>query len=122
MTDPNTTTAADDLTKAGVNPGDLPAAAAGATALANAGSLTRRYRKKPVEITAAHFTDAAAGGRIAAWAGGSNERSPHEIQIETPEGTMTASLGDYVIRGVAGEFYPCKPEIFDATYEPATGN
>lgn len=119
MTDTNTTA---DLVKAGVTPADLPEAAAGAAALAVADGLTRRYRKKPVEIEAAHFTDAAAGSRIAAWAGGSNERSPHEIQIETREGTMTAALGDYVIRGVAGEFYPCKPDIFDATYEPVTGN
>ncbi len=40
------------------------------------------------------------------------------LVVETLEGTMTASLGDWVIKGVAGEFYPCKPEIFDATYEP----
>lgn len=39
------------------------------------------------------------------------------IAIETLEGTMRALPGDWIIRGVKGEFYPCKPEIFDATYE-----
>lgn len=80
-------------------------------------SEPKRYRKKPVEIEAMHFADVAAGSRIAEWCDGTNANSPHEIQIETLEGTMTASLGDYVIRGVKGEFYPCKPWIFAATYE-----
>lgn len=38
--------------------------------------------------------------------------------IETLEGTMTASKGDWIIKGVNGEFYPCKPDIFEKTYEP----
>ncbi len=37
--------------------------------------------------------------------------------IKTPEGTMRAAPGDYIIRGIKGEFYPCKPDIFHATYE-----
>ena len=41
-----------------------------------------------------------------------------KLMIGTIEGQMFVSPGDYVIRGVAGEFYPCKPDIFDATYEP----
>lgn len=41
------------------------------------------------------------------------------IEIETLEGTMRAELGDYIIKGVKGEFYPCKPDIFEATYELA---
>jgi hypothetical protein len=41
--------------------------------------------------------------------------------IRTLEGDMRAEIGDYVIRGVKGEFYPCKPDIFAATYEPAEG-
>ncbi len=41
------------------------------------------------------------------------------LDIPTLEGTMTANAGDWIIRGVKGEFYPCKPDIFDATYEPA---
>jgi len=39
------------------------------------------------------------------------------ITIHTLEGTMTANEGDWIIRGVKGEFYPCKPDIFEATYE-----
>jgi hypothetical protein len=40
------------------------------------------------------------------------------IRIKTLEGTMMADLGDWIICGVQGEFYPCKPDIFEATYEP----
>ena len=39
------------------------------------------------------------------------------IEIDTLEGTMRADLGDFIIKGVQGEFYPCKPDIFKATYE-----
>jgi hypothetical protein len=42
-----------------------------------------------------------------------------EVHIQTLEGEMVARLGDWVIKGVMGEFYPCKPDIFDATYEEA---
>ncbi len=42
----------------------------------------------------------------------------HVEQIETLEGVMTAQVGDYVIEGVKGEHYPCKPDIFALTYEP----
>ena len=41
------------------------------------------------------------------------------IEIKTLEGTMEATPGDYLIRGIKGELYPCKPDIFDATYESA---
>ena len=41
------------------------------------------------------------------------------VVITTLEGEMTASPGDWIIKGVKGEFYPCKPDIFEATYEPA---
>lgn len=40
------------------------------------------------------------------------------IEIDTLEGTMRANYGDWIIKGVKGEFYPCKPDIFDATYDP----
>lgn len=47
------------------------------------------------------------------------ESGRHEsLIIPTLEGTMEASPGDWIIKGVAGEFYPCKPDIFAATYEP----
>jgi hypothetical protein len=41
--------------------------------------------------------------------------------IRTLEGDMKADIGDWIIKGVAGEFYPCKPDVFEATYEPVTG-
>ncbi|QGT53804.1 hypothetical protein HYQ09_gp040 [Acinetobacter phage vB_AbaM_Konradin] len=44
------------------------------------------------------------------------------LSIETLEGTMTASLNDYIIQGVNGEYYPCKPEIFDKTYDVVLPN
>jgi hypothetical protein len=59
---------------------------------------------------------------LAEWCGGisrmmGDDDRPARIEIPTPEGTMTASPGDWIIRGVKGEFYPCKPDIFAATYE-----
>lgn len=42
----------------------------------------------------------------------------HYAEIPTPEGTMRANVGDWIILGVKGERYPCKPDIFAATYEP----
>jgi len=42
---------------------------------------------------------------------------PRVIFIDTPEGTMKAEAGDWIIQGIAGEFYPCKPSVFEATYE-----
>jgi hypothetical protein len=87
-----------------------------------------RYRKKPVEIEARRFS-AAGPHEVVDWikAGGGRARivdtflevdNPVSvIRIETLEGEMTASPGDWVIRGVKGEFYPCKPDIFEATYD-----
>lgn len=46
---------------------------------------------------------------------------PATLDIDTLEGTMHARAGDWIIRGVQGEHYPCKPDIFDATYEPEEG-
>jgi len=78
----------------------------------------RRYRKKPVVIEAWQLhlgnTD-----QVAAWCGG--EVTMHaegdHVVITTLEGNVVAGPGDWVIKGVAGEFYPCKPGIFNATYE-----
>lgn len=84
-----------------------------------------QYRKKPVVIEAVAVTidgmerpqwllDAINSGTVY-WQGGDD---PH-YSIETLEGTMRANLLDWIIRGVKGELYPCKPDIFAATYEPA---
>lgn len=84
------------------------------------------FQKRPVIIEAMRFADRADGQLIAGWCGGrfvaESKPSDHTdvfygIKIPTLEGVMTASLGDWIIRGVKGEFYPCKPDIFDATYE-----
>lgn len=86
-------------------------------------STPKRYRKKPVVIEAIQLTDDIRNhGRIAAWIesnGGSAEIPFAEpsLYIVTLEGKMRADVGDYVIKGVQGEFYPCKPDIFEATYE-----
>ena len=61
--------------------------------------IKQKFRKKPVVIEA-YQTD-------------------KELEIETLEGTMHASIGDWIITGVKGEPYPCKPDVFEKTYEPA---
>ena len=83
------------------------------------------FRKKPVVIEAREFTVEAMRD-VAAWCAGewryeNGDESKPYIAIHTLEGTMTADLGDYIIRGVKGEFYSCKPDIFAATYDPAPG-
>jgi len=77
------------------------------------------FRKKPVVIEARQF-DGKNGMDLCAWIGGSEHGEDlfgDTIEIVTLEGTMTASVNDWIIKGVKGEFYPCKPEIFAATYE-----
>ena len=82
----------------------------------------RQYRKKPVVIEAAIFCGTLENAeQIIRWS--NKEVSMTEdgildrLVIKTLEGEMTASVGDYIIRGVNGEFYPCKPDIFSKTYE-----
>lgn len=77
------------------------------------------YRKKPVVISAWRFNGDNATD-VAAWCRGKVYQSVAAIPyliISTLEGDHRADVGDYIIQGVAGEFYPCKPEIFSATYE-----
>lgn len=80
-----------------------------------------KYRKKPVVIEAWQFTKDTKNqvfnnitcNKVADFDKNGNE----VIKIQTLEGVMIANLGDYIIKGVKGEFYPCKPDIFEATYE-----
>jgi hypothetical protein len=83
------------------------------------------FRKRPVIIEAKKFTNHTAF-EVAHWCGGRVDQyikpSDHTdvyltLSIPTLEGTMIASHGDWIIRGVEGEFYPCKPDIFEKTYE-----
>lgn len=101
--------------------------------------MTARFRKKPVVIEAQHFTRhmgetvrdfESRAVEIARWCGGrfdfeakASDRTDiaYWITIPTLEGNMRADVGDWIIRGVKGEFYPCKPDIFEATYEPEAG-
>ena|SRR5699024_1563629 len=100
-----------------------------------------KFRKKPVEVEAVQYRELSRTQRVF---GESIERNESEIscfmgvpvrtvflpeegspegkaviEIETLEGTMRADVGDWIIKGVQGEFYPCKPDIFEATYELA---
>lgn len=90
-----------------------------------------QYRKKPIVIEAVRFVN--DGRELAepepAWymAARTIERDEvgsiafvkDRLEIRTLEGVMSATCGDWIIRGVKGEVYPCKPDIFAATYEPA---
>jgi hypothetical protein len=80
------------------------------------------FRKKPVVIEAIQF-DGSNAQEIMDWAGGSavviRSNTADCLTIPTLEGDHLASLDDWIIKGVKGEFYPCKPDIFAATYEEA---
>lgn len=83
-----------------------------------------KYRKKPVIIEAVQFKDDAdALCELSAFIDNQDLRVDYAdpknpvLKIETLEGVMKASVGDYIIKGVNGEFYPCKPDIFQKTYE-----
>lgn len=78
------------------------------------------FRKKPVVIEARQY-DGTNLFELGKWMGLGvfQETFDGNMPIETLEGTMEAAPGDWIIRGVKGEFYPCKPDIFAATYEPA---
>lgn len=82
------------------------------------GAKTMKYRKKSVTIEAVRWT-------------GDNRKEIHDfcsnaymvdcaLYIKTLEGVYIARVGDYIIKGVHGEFYPCKPDIFEETYEEVT--
>jgi hypothetical protein len=79
------------------------------------------FRKKPAEIQAVQITGKETFGLLFDFLDG-NEWMTNDaggIDIVALEGTMTARQGDWIIRRVAGECYPCKPDIFAATYEQA---
>lgn len=83
-----------------------------------------KFKKKPVVIEAMQLNHENIYEKIPAWMGdkydGHGEVGDEAwltLEIETLEGLMTANQGDWIIRGVKGEFYPCKPDIFAMTYE-----
>lgn len=90
-------------------------------------STSQQFRKKPVVIEAYEFQNKAMtpddrpGWLMAATGGGMVTFHPgrdEHLTIRTLEGVMRADKGDWIIRGVKGEIYPCKPDIFAATYDP----
>ncbi len=90
--------------------------------------MTDKYRKKPVVIHAWQFLpDDKIVLDFPKWMGDPYDEQTtgpyihadgETMSMHTLEGTMHARPGDWIIRGVKGEFYPCKPDIFAATYEP----
>jgi lipopolysaccharide export LptBFGC system permease protein LptF len=77
-----------------------------------------KYRKKPLTMEVEHYTgDTASVMNINKFVGKELDGNGRDLFIETLEGVMAISPGDWVIKGVKGEFYPCKPDIFDMTYE-----
>lgn len=95
--------------------------------------INMKFRKKPVVIEAVQFTEAVRDAALfdgqplpdGVRRGASTLHPPTRkvwsasFFIETLEGRMEVSVGDWVITGIKGERYPCKPDIFAATYEPA---
>jgi len=81
-----------------------------------------KFRKKPVVIEAVQFTEESKN-QCFHWVTCTREptwdaRGRPTMKIATLEGDLTVSFGDWIIKGVKGEFYPCKPDIFAATHEP----
>ena len=80
-----------------------------------------KFIKKPVKVEAVQFTKDSKDEVFNFVT--CNKTATHDVegnpilQIQTLEGWHKASLGDWVIKGIKGEFYPCKPDIFDLTYE-----
>ena len=77
-----------------------------------------KYRKKPVIIDAIRWDGSPASAYdIKAAFGGGVRVGAGQLQCRTMEGDLNATPGDYIIQGVKGEVYPCKPDIFEMTYE-----
>lgn len=85
-----------------------------------------RFRKKPVVIEAVQYlgNNSEEVCRVLGMEHGKHVRWTETggMLIVTLEGDMLARVDDWIIKGVKGEFYPCKPDIFAATYEPVTGD
>lgn len=85
--------------------------------------MVRQYRQKPVCIEAIQWTgknenEVAAFCPDCYWDGELPVTEENGVLVvKTPEGQLIASFGDFIIKGVHGEFYPCKPDIFEKTYE-----
>jgi hypothetical protein len=80
------------------------------------------FTKKPVQIEARQYDGTIKNAaELVAWIIQLGQEASYidGLLIETLEGTHSASPGDWIIKGIKGEFYPCKPDIFAATYDPS---
>lgn len=85
-----------------------------------------KFRKKPIVIQAWLWDQTKAtfkilqenGMKFGGYSSHETLDYVHHLTIQTLEGTMRAEKGDWIIKGINGEFYPCKPDIFEKTYEP----
>lgn len=84
-----------------------------------------KFRKKPVVIEAAYWNGTEESTfEVMSFCNSDDVfhvmgKDVEFIEIQTLEGRMRADIGDWIIRGIKGELYPCKPEIFVQTYDPA---
>ena len=78
--------------------------------------MIKKFRKKPIIIEALQNLPINIE-EIKEWLKGKYEIKWGHLVIKTIEGEMTCNDGDWIIKGIKGEFYPCKPEIFEQTYE-----
>lgn len=78
--------------------------------------MIKHYRKKPVVIEAVQWTG-DNWNELMELGCACSQTKDNKILIPTLEGEMTANISDYIIKGIKGEFYPCKPDIFETTYE-----
>lgn len=83
--------------------------------------MIKKFRKKPVVIQAVLYDGSEQAWNAIIEMGCTETQQDvdqlHDFHIKTLEGLMLCKKGDYVIKGIKGEFYPCKPDIFEATYE-----
>jgi hypothetical protein len=79
-----------------------------------------KFRNKPVVIEAVQWTGENGSALRAFILGAGFVEDGGEVEINTLEGKMVGNVGDWIIKGVKGEFYPCKPDIFEATYGSVT--
>ena len=84
-----------------------------------------RFKKKPVEVDAIQFItnnepDSKNMNELVSWVNTNGGKASHnntDVLVMTSKGELVVSVGSWIIKGVAGEFYPCKPEIFEQTYD-----
>lgn len=79
--------------------------------------MVKQYRKKPVVIEAVEWDGMAESMRMIDEFCNAHSWNPAGLIIKTLEGDHHVSLGDMIIKGINGEFYPCKPDIFAKTYD-----